>query len=115
MGQGEAIAKGFRDVLAAYRQIIVLLADEKSLADKDRAAVKAIFEQIGVTAEEFDGAIDSFAVTGQVAQYDRNTASLNIRGVPSTVVNGKYLVKSESLKSQEEYNQLVKFLLSKAD
>ena len=95
--------------------ILFDLIQVKRQPPKDRAAVKAIFEQIGVTAEEFDGAIDSFAVTGQVAQYDRNTASLNIRGVPSTVVNGKYLVKSESLKSQEEYNQLVKFLLSKAD
>lgn len=95
--------------------ILFDLIQVKRQPPKDRAAVKAIFEQIGVSGEEFDGAIDSFAVTGLVAQYDRNTSGLNIRGVPSTVVNGKYLVKSESLKSQDEYNALVKFLLGKAD
>ena len=50
-----------------------------------------------------------------MAQYDRNTENLNIRGVPSTVVNGKYLVKSEALTSAEEYVALVKFLLAKQD
>ncbi len=82
---------------------------------KDRAAAKAIFESQGVTAQEFDGGIDSFAVTGLVAQYDRNTESLNIRGVPATVVNGKYLVKSEALTSAEQYVSLVKFLLAKKE
>lgn len=82
---------------------------------QDRDEVKALFESQGVTAQEFDGGIDSFAVTGLVAQYDRNTQSLNIRGVPATVVNGKYLVKSEALTSAEEYVSLVKFLLAKQD
>ena len=35
----------------------------------------------------------------------------NIRAVPSTVVNGKYLVKTEGIKSTEEYIALVNFLL----
>jgi hypothetical protein len=65
--------------------------------------------------KDFDGAVDSFAVTGMVAQYDRNTGSMNIRAVPSTVVNGKYLVKTEGIKSTEEYIALVKFLLQKKD
>lgn len=95
--------------------LLFSMIQEKHQPPKDRAAVKALFEQAGVTAEEFDGGIDSFAVTGMVAQYDRNTASMNIRGVPSTVVNGKYLVKLESLKGAEDYSQLVKFLLAKAD
>jgi len=50
-----------------------------------------------------------------VAQYDRNTGSFNIRGVPSVIVNGKYLVKTEGIKSNEEYFDLVKFLLNKKD
>lgn len=65
--------------------------------------MKALFESIGVAAAEFDGAIDSFAVTGLVSQYDHNTEGFNIRGVPSTLVNGKYLIKTESLKSADEF------------
>ncbi|MFQ2104096.1 thiol:disulfide interchange protein DsbA/DsbL [Aeromonas rivipollensis] len=82
---------------------------------QSRADVKQIFVDNGVPAEEFDGAVDSFAVSGMVSQFDRNTESYNIRGVPAFLVNGKYLVKIESITSQEQFNQLVKFLLAKKD
>ena len=70
---------------------------------------------IGVAGNDYEGAVDSFAVSGLVAQFDRNTAEMNIRGVPATVVNGRYLLKTESVKSAEEYQALVKFLLNKKD
>lgn len=44
--QDEAALKGFREVLAAHRQIIVLLADDKSLAEKDRAALNAVGQNL---------------------------------------------------------------------
>lgn len=82
---------------------------------KDRAEVKAMFESLGVKGADFDGSIDSFAVTGLVSQYDHNTEGFNIRGVPSTLINGKYLVKTESLKSADEYKALIQFLLAKKE
>ncbi|PJG57780.1 thiol:disulfide interchange protein DsbA/DsbL [Aeromonas cavernicola] len=82
---------------------------------KDRSDVKQLFVANGVPAQEFDGAVDSFAVSGMVSQFDRNNESYNIRGVPSFVVNGKYMVKIESITSQEQFNQLVQFLLAKKD
>ncbi len=82
---------------------------------QSRADVKQIFVDNGVPAEEFDGAVDSFAVSGMVSQFDRNTESYNVRGVPAFLVNGKYMVKIESITSQEQFNQLVKFLLAKKD
>jgi thiol:disulfide interchange protein DsbA len=77
--------------------------------------VKQVFVDNGVPAEEFDGAVDSFAVSGMVSQFDRNTESYNVRGVPAFLVNGKYMVKIESITSQEQFNQLVQFLLAKKD
>jgi len=50
---------------------------------QSRTDVKQIFVDNGVPAEEFDGAVDSFAVSGMVSQFDRNTESYNIRGVPA--------------------------------
>ena len=50
-----------------------------------------------------------------VSQFDRNMESYNIRGVPAFLVNGKYMIKIESISSQEQFNQLVKFLLAKKD
>jgi protein dithiol oxidoreductase (disulfide-forming) len=82
---------------------------------QNRADVRALFEKSGVDAKEFDGVVDSFAVTGMVAQYDRSAGNMNIRAVPSTIVNGKYLVKTEGLKSTEDYVSLVKYLLQKKD
>ncbi|MGY3915943.1 thiol:disulfide interchange protein DsbA/DsbL [Aeromonas australiensis] len=80
-----------------------------------RDDVRAIFVANGVSAEEFDGAVDSFAVSGMVSQFDRNMQSYNIRGVPAFLVNGKYMVKIESITSQEQFNKLVQFLLAKKD
>ena len=80
-----------------------------------RDDVKKIFVDNGVPAEEFDGAVDSFAVSGMVSQFDRNMQSYNVRGVPAFLVNGKYMVKIESITSQEQFNQLVQFLLAKKD
>ena len=82
---------------------------------QSRTDVKQIFVDNGVPAEEFDGAVDSFAVSGMVSQFARNTESYNVRGGPAFLVNGKYMVKIESITSQEQFNQLVKFLLAKKD
>lgn len=84
-------------------------------APQSRGDLKQIFVDNGVPAEEFDGAVDSFAVSGMVSQFDRNTESYNVRGVPAFLVNGKYMVKIESITSQEQFNQLVQFLLAKKD
>ncbi|MGL5285066.1 MAG: DsbA family protein [Aeromonas sp.] len=82
---------------------------------QSRDDVKALFVDNGVKAEDFDGAVDSFAVSGLVAQYDRNTENFQIRGVPAFLINGKYLVKIESISSQDQFNRLVNFLLTKKD
>ncbi len=94
----------------AFKQIQV---DRKP--PQSRADIKALFESIGVAGNEYEGAVDSFAVTGMVSQYDRNTTEMQIRGVPATVVNGRYLLKTESVKSADEYKALVQFLLNKKD
>ena len=82
---------------------------------QSRDDIQAMFVAAGVPAADYTGTVDSFAVTGEVAQFDRNTASMKIQGVPATVVNGRYLIKTESLKSADDYQALVKFLLAKKD
>lgn len=79
---------------------------------QSRADVRKIFIDNGVPAEKFDGTVDSFAATGMVSQFDHNTEKYNIRAVPAVLVNGKFMIKSESISSQEQFNQLVAFLLT---
>ncbi|MGY3926988.1 thiol:disulfide interchange protein DsbA/DsbL [Aeromonas simiae] len=85
---------------------------EQKQFPQSRDDVKQIFVDNGVKGEEFDGAVDSFAVSGMVSQFDRNTEEFQIRGVPAFVVNGKYLIKIESIISQDQFNRLVSFLLA---
>ncbi|HGE8242571.1 TPA: thiol:disulfide interchange protein DsbA/DsbL [Aeromonas veronii] len=82
---------------------------------QSRADVKQIFVDNGVPADKFDGVVDSFAATSMVSLFDRNTQNYNIRGVPAFLVNGKYMIKPGSIRSQEQFNQLVAFLLNKKD
>jgi len=76
----------------------------------DRNDVRQLFIDNGIPADEFDSAVDSFAVNGKLAQMQRNTAEFNIRGVPTVIVNGKYKVNPGSVKSVEEYIELVTYL-----
>jgi thiol:disulfide interchange protein DsbA len=50
-----------------------------------------------------------------VAQFDHNTEKYNIRAAPTFLVNGKYVIKIESLRSEEQFHQLVAFLRLKKD
>ena len=101
------------DVEAKFSPVIFKKIQEERQPPQSRADIKALFESIGVAGNEYDGAVDSFAVSGLVAQFDRNTQEMNIRGVPATVINGRYLLKTESVKSTEEYKALVQYLLNK--
>ena len=103
------------DVEAKFSPVIFKKIQEERQPPQSRADIKALFESIGVAGNEYDGAVDSFAVSGLVAQFDRNTQEMNIRGVPATVINGRYLLKTESVKSTEEYKALVQYLLNKKD
>ncbi|MEV3837754.1 thiol:disulfide interchange protein DsbA/DsbL [Aeromonas dhakensis] len=80
---------------------------------KCRADVRNIFVESGISAEKFDNLIDSFAVTSMVAQFDHNTKKYNVRAAPTFLINEKYVVKLESIRSLEQFNQIVAFLLKK--
>lgn len=72
-----------------------------------------IFVQAGATEAEAKSAMVSFPVNGIAAQMKRNTESYKIRGVPTLIVNGKYQVKSNSVKSEKEFVALVNYLATK--
>lgn len=85
--------------------------DRQQLTSRDD--IRQIFIDNGVSGEDFDGAVNSFAVNGLVAQMDKNTRDFKVRGVPTVIVNGKYKVKTGSVHSEDEYINLVKYLVIK--
>ena len=82
-------------------------------APQNRDDIKKLFVENGVQVEAFDNTVDSFAVSSMVSQFDRNTEKYNIRSTPTFIVNGKYMIKIESISSQEQFTQLIKYLLAK--
>ncbi|GMB65341.1 thiol:disulfide interchange protein [Pectobacterium parmentieri] len=81
--------------------------------------IRAVFVEAGVTAEEFDSALNSFVVKSLVAQQEKAAADLQLRGVPAMFVNGKYMIKSDGLDTSsmdayvKQYADVVKFLITK--
>lgn len=96
---------------------------QKAVKDRDQNApsletIRQIFLNNGVTAEQFDGGINSFAVTGLYNQQVQAAERFNIHGVPDFYVNGKYRVNPEGLSHTEEgfiqdYVETIKGLLQK--
>lgn len=82
--------------------------------------IRAVFLENGVTAEQFDSGINSFAVNGLVNKQKQAAEAFNIRGVPAFFVNEQYQINGEGfsdVKTWDEFSQryvdAVLFLIKK--
>mgnify|MGYP003607483158 CR=1 FL=1 len=69
--------------------------------------IRAIFLANGITAEQFDGGINSFAVNGLVTKQQKATEEFNIRGVPAFFVNEQYQLNMEGFSDSASTNEFV--------
>ncbi len=69
--------------------------------------IRTIFLANGITAEQFDGGINSFAVNGLVTKQNQVTEALNIRGVPAFFVNEQYQINAEGFSDSGSTNEFV--------
>ena len=112
----------------AWALAIAIKAEEKVKIPLFKAAqtntlkamddIRQIFIDNGISAEQFDGGINSFAVNGLVTKQQNLVEKYQVRGVPDFYVNGKYRVNMEGLAHDEntfvtEYVETVKGLLQK--
>ena len=80
--------------------------------DKD---IKNIFLLHGIDEQRFDEVFNSFNVKTRVNKMRKVTGILRKQGlsrVPTVIVNGKYQVETGSIKSKQEYIELVLYLLN---
>lgn len=115
---GESMSK-------AYATMIALKVDEKMVpvmfnrihnmrkAPKNDEELRQIFIDEGVDAKAFDAAFNGFAVDSMVRRFDKQFKDSGLSGVPAVVVNNKYLVQAQSIKTMDEYFELVNYLLTK--
>lgn len=71
------------------------------------------FEKFGVSEASFNKQYDSFAVNSRMSQADSKIRAYGIRGVPSLIVNGKYLVSAETAGGSDNIFNVVDFLIEK--
>ncbi len=67
----------------------------------------------GVRPEDFLAAAHSLAVDVKMKAADEQVTAMQVPGTPCIVVNGKYRLHLESVNSEEEFIELVKFLVAK--
>lgn len=116
--QGKNMSKAFATAIllekqndivpALFRQLHVKKTPPKNIDD-----IKQVFVDSGVDAEQFDGAFNSFAAHSMVNRFDKAFQDSGLTGVPALVVNNKYLVKTGKITSNEQYFELVNYLLTK--
>ncbi|GAD81124.1 thiol:disulfide interchange protein DsbA/DsbL [Vibrio ezurae] len=108
----------------AYATMVVLEVEDKMIpvmfnrihklnaAPRDEAELRQVFLDEGVDAKKFDAAFKGFAVDSMARRFDKQFKDSNLKGVPSIVVNNKYLVDMGSVKSTKDLSDLVNYLLT---
>ncbi|MGK2946369.1 MAG: thiol:disulfide interchange protein DsbA [Candidatus Malihini olakiniferum] len=110
-----AIILGVEDKVAP----LMFHAVQKSQTLKTTDDICKVFVAAGVKAEDYDSALNSFAVKALVSQQEKAAADLQLCGVPAMFINGKYMVKSDGLDTNsidtyvKKYTDVVKFLIEK--
>ena len=78
--------------------------------------VKNVFLLQGVDSDTFDKTFASFKVSMEAKRMASNTQKLRDKGytsVPTLVINNNYIPNVRSIKSMQEYEDLVQYLLTK--
>lgn len=120
MGNNMAIpmAKSYATMVALNVQekmvpIMFKQIHELKQAPKDEAELRQIFTDNGVSGKKYDAAYNGFAVDSMQKRFDKQFEASTLTGVPGVLVNNKYIVKANNIKTYEEYFELVNYLLKK--
>ncbi len=80
-------------------------------APRNDEELRQIFLDEGIDANKFDSAFKGFAVDSMVRRMDKQFEDSGLTGVPAVIVNNKYQVQAQSIKTMDEYFALVNYLL----
>lgn len=72
-----------------------------------------IFDIVGVNAKSYRDELKTTEVKTLVSNYNQKIADYGLNSVPQIIVNGKYLINLSNVQDQNDYKNLVSYLLSK--
>ncbi|MFP3019382.1 MAG: thiol:disulfide interchange protein DsbA [Arsenophonus sp.] len=81
--------------------------------------IKAVFIKAGIKSEEYDTTLNSFIVKSLVIKQQKAAEDFQLRGVPATFVNDKYMIRSNGINVKDinnyakTYSDIVNFLIKK--
>ncbi|REG82678.1 thiol:disulfide interchange protein DsbA/DsbL [Marinomonas pollencensis] len=78
-------------------------------------SLAAFFANYGVSEDEFHKQFNSFAVESRLNQADARIRAYGVRGTPTIVVNGKYLVDASTAGGNENIFNVVNYLIKKEE
>ncbi|MUK79148.1 thiol:disulfide interchange protein DsbA/DsbL [Aliivibrio fischeri] len=94
-------------VPAMFKQI-----HELGQRPKNEDELRQVFINNGIDPDKYDEAYNGAAVNAMQRKFDIQFEASTLTGVPGVLVNNKYIVKPNAIRSYDEYNQLVNYLLT---
>ena len=79
---------------------------------KNEQELRQIFIDEGIDGKKFDAAFNGFVVESIVRRFDKQFKDSGLTGVPAVIVNNRFLVQAQGLKTIDDYFKLVNYLLS---
>ena len=80
--------------------------------------IRNVFILNGVSGEEFDKAMSSFAVRAAASKMDRKATDMDVRATPTFIVNGKYKMLPQGFRDSDDFaadfSKLAGYLLNKS-
>lgn len=116
MGVAEKAHDAMYDAIWNTGELAVLDARTNRIKSKQASMddIARFYQRVaGVKATDFVTASKSFGVDLKVRQADSQIIAMQVSGTPTLVVNGKYRVNNENLRTPEEIIDVVKFLVAK--
>ncbi|MDG2952770.1 thiol:disulfide interchange protein DsbA [Exercitatus varius] len=109
--QGENLTRAWALAMALGAESKVkraLFESAQANALRSMDDIRQKFIDNGITAEQFDGGINSFAVNALVKKQQNLAQQFKVQGVPDFYVNGKYRVNAEGLSHDDFVGDYVK-------
>lgn len=72
-----------------------------------------IFGIVGVNAKSYRDELKTAEVKTLISNYNQKISDYGLNSVPQIIVNGKYLINLSNVQDQNDYKNLVSYLLSK--
>ncbi|MCG3723651.1 thiol:disulfide interchange protein DsbA/DsbL [Vibrio cincinnatiensis] len=115
---GKSMSKAYATMLAlnVEEQMVPVMFNRihnQRKAPKTDQELRQIFIDEGIDGAQFDAAFNGFAADSMVRRFDKQFQDSGLTGVPAVIVNNRYLVQAQGIKTIDEYFELINHLLSK--